>query len=123
MGHELDVDAERRLIGLFPEVGAALGNKRRRASFAVYAMGLLGSAERKSAEPIAATATADPTTREPAHRRLLRFLRDSPWSDGDVRRIAARHAIAALTAKSRSAPGLSTTPTWSADSVAHSELH
>lgn len=99
MGHELDADAERRLSGLFSEVGAALGNKRRRASFAVYAMGLLGSAERKSAEPIAATTTADPAMCEPAHQRLLRFLRDSPWSDREVRRIAARHAIAALTAE------------------------
>ena len=62
-------------------------------------MGLLGSAERKSAEPIAATATADPATCEPTHHRLLRFLRDSPWSDREVRRVAARHAISALTSQ------------------------
>jgi len=99
MGYELDSEGVRRLEGLFSQVGTALGNKCRRASFAVYAMGLLGSAERKSAEPIAATATADPATCEPAHHRLLRFLRDSPWSDREVRRVAARHAISALTSQ------------------------
>jgi SRSO17 transposase len=99
MGYELEADGERRLVGLFSEVGSALGNKCRRASFATYAMGLLGNAERKSAEPIAATASADPATCEPAHHRLLRFLRDSPWSDREVRRVAAHHAIAALTAE------------------------
>src|SRR5208283_1657922 len=69
----------------------------RRASFATYALGLLGGADRKSAEPIAATATADPVECEPAHHRLLRFLRDSPWEDGPVRRIAAHYAIEAIT--------------------------
>jgi SRSO17 transposase len=97
MGYELDGDAERRLAEYFSAIGVALDNKCRRASFATYAMGLLGSAERKSAEPIAATATADPARCEPAHHRLLRFLRDSPWSDRAVRRIAAHYAIAAMT--------------------------
>jgi SRSO17 transposase len=99
MAYELDADAKRRLGEYFGEVGVALSNKCRRASFAMYAMGLLGSAERKSAEPIAATASADPATCEPMHHRLLRFLRDSPWSDRDVRRIAARHALDAMTAE------------------------
>jgi SRSO17 transposase len=99
MDHELDAGAQRRLLELFSAIGQALGNKCRRASFAVYAMGLLGVGKRKSAEPIAATATADPAVCEPAHQRLLRFLRDSPWKDRDVRRIAAQHAISALTAQ------------------------
>jgi SRSO17 transposase len=99
MAYELDADAKRRLGDYFGDVGAALGNKCRRASFAMYAMGLLGSAERKSAEPIAATASADPATCEPVHHRLLRFLRDSPWNDRAVRRIAARHALEAMTAE------------------------
>jgi len=97
MGYELDADAQGRLGSYFSDIGVALKNKTRRASFAMYAMGLLGSAERKSAEPIAATACADPATCEPFHHRLLRFLRDSPWSDHEVRRIAASHAIAAMT--------------------------
>ena len=99
MAFELDADGARRLDVYFEEVGRALGNRCRRASFATYAMGLLGSTERKSAEPIAATAAAEPATCEPMHHRLLRFLRDSPWSDRDVRRIAARHAIAAMTVR------------------------
>src|SRR5215831_12233747 len=97
MGYELDAGAQGRLGSYFSEIGDALNNKTRRASFAMYAMGLLGGAERKSAEPIAATASADPATCEPIHHRLLRFLRDSPWSDRDVRGVAARHAIAAMT--------------------------
>jgi hypothetical protein len=40
---------------VFSTIGDALNNKTRRASFATYAMGPLGSADRKSAEPIAAT--------------------------------------------------------------------
>jgi SRSO17 transposase len=97
MGYELDAGAQGRLGGYFSEIGEALSNKTRRAAFAMYAMGLLGSAERKSAEPIAAMTCADEATCEPMHHRLLRFVRDSPWSDSDVRRIAARHAIEAMT--------------------------
>ena len=97
MADELDTASERRLVEFFGEIGAALNNKTRRAAFATYATGLLGSAERKSAEPIASMSTADPATCEPYHHRLLRFLRDSPWPDRDVRRIAARHAIEAMT--------------------------
>jgi SRSO17 transposase len=97
MGYEMDAGAQSRLAEYFSAIGEALNNKTRRASFATYAMGLLGSADRKSAEPIAATASADPEVCEPAHHRLLRFLRDSPWSDHDVRRVAARHAIEAMT--------------------------
>ena len=96
MSYEFDSDAQRRLTGYFSEIGVALNNKTRRASFATYALGLLGGAERKSAEPIAATATGDPAECEPAHHRLLRFLRDSPWEDRPVRRIAARYAIDAI---------------------------
>ena len=97
MGYELDAGAQGRLGSYFCDVGAALNNKTRRASFAMYAMGLLGGAERKSAEPIASTVSADPATCEPIHHRLLRFLRDSPWSDREVRGVAARHAMAAMT--------------------------
>lgn len=99
MAYELDADGKRRLGDYFGDVGVALGNKCRRASFAMYAMGLLGGAERKSAEPIAATACADPVRCEPVHHRLLRFLRDSPWDDRVVRCVAARHALEALTAE------------------------
>ena len=97
MGYELDAGAQNRLDRYFCAIGVALDNKTRRASFATYAMGLFGSADRKSAEPIAAIASGDAEECEPAHHRLLRFLRDSPWSDREVRRVAAKHAIDAMT--------------------------
>jgi len=97
MGYELDAGGQGRLGSYFSEIGVALSNKTRRAAFSLYAMGLLGSAERKSAEPIAAMTCSDEATCEPIHHRLLRFVRDSPWSDSDVRRIAARYAIEAMT--------------------------
>lgn len=99
MGYELDAAGQGRLSGYFSAIGDVLENKTRRASFATYAMGLLGSAERKSAEPLAASASGDPKKCEPAHHRLLRFLRDSPWNDRDVRRVAVAHAIGAMTAE------------------------
>lgn len=97
MGYEFDSGAQGRLASYFSAIGEVLNNKTRRASFAVYATGLLGSAERKSAEPMAAISGADEATCEPYHHRLLRFVRDSPWSDREVRLVAARHAIEAMT--------------------------
>ena len=52
MGYELDVGAQGRLMKYFAGIGEALANKKRRESFAIYAMGLLGSAgsqERRAA--------------------------------------------------------------------------
>lgn len=93
----MDAEAEGRLRGFFDELGTVLGNCKRRASFAMYAMGLLGDGERKSVEPIAARACADPDEVDAVHQRLLHFLVDSNWSDRDVRRTAARYAVGALT--------------------------
>lgn len=90
-------DTERRLRDYFAEVGDALGHKKRRASFAMYAMGLLGEGERKSVEPICARSCCRPLDTEKAHDRLLNFLVDSTWSDRVVRRVAAHHALAAMT--------------------------
>jgi hypothetical protein len=41
----------RQIEEYFARIGEVLGNAKRRSSFAVYAMELLGSAERKSVEP------------------------------------------------------------------------
>ena len=62
----------------------------------MYALGLLGDGERKSAEPIAARACGDPVQCDAYHQRLLHFIADSVWSDHDVRRAATRYAIAAM---------------------------
>ena len=98
MAYTFDTAAQRRLDGFLKLIGDTLDNQRQRASFATYAYGLFGDGERKSAEPIAARACPDPEGADAAHQRLLHFLGDSPWSDHEVRRAAAAHAIAAMTA-------------------------
>src|SRR5687767_10084357 len=97
MFYEMDAGAERRLEGFLHAIGEALNNKKRREAFAIYAIGLLGSAERKSAEPIAAQSVADPEQCDACHQRLLHFLGIAEWDDRPVRKIAAAHAIAAMT--------------------------
>jgi SRSO17 transposase len=101
MADLMDSAALRRLESYFDRIGAILGNDKRRASFATYAMGLMGDAERKSAEPIAALACADPARADAEHQRLLHFMVESPWSDRQVRREAARYALAAMTERER----------------------
>jgi SRSO17 transposase len=101
MSYVMDADAERRLGEYFAEIGEVLGNKKRRASFAVYAYGLLSDGERKSMEPIAARACDDPEDADAKHQRLLHFVGDSAWSDRGVRRAAARYALTAMTARER----------------------
>ncbi len=81
----------------FDQIGAALQNDAQRASFATYALGILGEGERKSVEPIAARACPDPERVDALHQRLLHFVGPARWSDDEVRRIAARHAVAAIT--------------------------
>lgn len=77
-------------------IGALLGNKKRRASFAIYARGLLGNGERKSMEPIAARSCPDLGQVDALHQRLIHFLTDSQWSDRDVRRESTRYALSAM---------------------------
>jgi SRSO17 transposase len=95
----LDGSGIERLEAYFREIGGVLNEDRRRASFAMYAMGLFGEGDRKSVEPIAARACGDPEDTERAHDRLLHFMTDSKWSDREVRRKAADHALSAMTAR------------------------
>jgi len=99
MGYELDAAATGRLGDYFGEIGAVLRDKRKRASFATYAFGILGEGDRKSAEPIAARACGDPDLANAYHERLLHFLAKAKWDDTKVRRIAARHALKAMEAQ------------------------
>jgi SRSO17 transposase len=92
----LDDEAARRLESYFGEIGEQLGNDSRRQSFSIYAMGILGDGERKSVEPIAARACADPLKADAAHQSLLHFVANARWSDQAVRRVAAGHAIDAM---------------------------
>jgi SRSO17 transposase len=95
----IDLEGQRRLAEYFDSMGRVLGHESRRASFAIYALGLLGEGERKSMEPIAARTCADPERVDAAHQRLQHFLVDAPWKDRDVRREAARYAVAAVTVR------------------------
>ena len=94
-----DSGAEGRLTAYFDRIGDVLGGAERRASFATYAMGLLGEGERKSVEPMVARACLAPGRMDAAHQRLLHFTVDSPWSDRAVRREAAKYALEAMTAR------------------------
>src|SRR3954463_14019804 len=98
MANLMNAAAQRRLSEYFDSIGALLGRKGRRESFALYAEGVLGDGERKSIEPIAARACADPARADAEHQRLLHFALDAPWSDDDVRQEAARYALEAMTA-------------------------
>lgn len=100
MAYLLDGAAQRRLESYFVEIGQLLGRRERRESFALYALGLLGDAERKSAEPIAAATCPDPKLVDAEHQRLLNFLGVANWSDRDVRRLAASYALSAMTERS-----------------------
>jgi SRSO17 transposase len=77
-------------------LGGTLRDKRQRASFALYALGLLSDGERKSLEPIAARACGDPERTHAVHERLIHFLAASPWQDEPVRQYAAKHAVEAM---------------------------
>src|SRR5438309_135887 len=99
MADLMDSTAVQRSEGYFDRIGEILGSDKRRASFATYAMGLPGEAERKSVEQSRRSACADPTRADAEHQRLLHFMVDSPWSDREVRREATSYALAAMTAR------------------------
>lgn len=90
-----------RLEEFFGRIGTHLKDSRKRESFAMYACGILGDGERKSAEPIAARACADPEEAHNTHNKLLHFLGRSAWDDRAVRLEAARYAIEELQKRER----------------------
>src|SRR6266568_6141054 len=116
MEQVLDGGGIDRLEKYFREIGDVLNEDRRRASFAMYAMGLFGEGDRKSVEPIAARACGDPEETERAHDRLLHFMTDSRWSDRGVRREGGR--ARALVANRRSTCRASAPTRWSSGSSA-----
>lgn len=100
MTYSFDSAAQQRLDDYVAKIGDVLGDDGRRASFALYFLGVLGDGERKSVEPMVARAIPDPSAVDAGHQRLLHFLNDSPWSNHDVRRFAAWYAIRAMEEKS-----------------------
>ncbi len=97
MAHLTDA-GEARLEDYLERLGEKLGDPRRCASFATYALGLLGDGERKSVEPIAARATGSKENVERVHQSLLHFITDSAWPDHPLRLAAAEYALKAMTA-------------------------
>jgi SRSO17 transposase len=96
MTYQLDGAGVRRLEDYFARIGGLLKDRRKRESFAMYALGLLGDGERKSVEPMAARAASDPAEAERLHFKLLHFVGQAQWSDEAVRREAARYVVDAL---------------------------
>jgi len=93
----LQIRAAARLDEFFEDrIGRHLKDRRKRESFALYAAGILGDGERKSVEPIAAKACADPDEVHNMHSKLLYFLGRAEWDDRAVRLEAARYAIEAV---------------------------
>ena len=88
-----EIQVAARLDDYFGRLGRHLKDKRSRESFALYAIGLLGDGDRKSAEPIAARLRADPRETHNLHSKLCYFLGRSVWDDLAVRREAARYAL------------------------------
>lgn len=84
------------LTAFLDGLGSQLRDKRQRASFATYALGLLSEGERKSMEPMAARACGSPEQTHAVHERLIHFLGASPWSDAAVRNHAAQYALDAM---------------------------
>lgn len=96
-GYELDGAGVKRLEVYFEHrIGQHLRDCRKRESFAMYAFGILGDGERKSMEPIAARACAEPGRARATHEKLLHFVGRSRWSDRAVRREAALYAVEVL---------------------------
>ena len=89
----LDSQTAQRFETYLGSIGETLRDKRQRASFATYAAGLLADGDRKSMEPIAARASADPAHTSAIHHRLIHFLSSSAWKDAPVRATAARYAV------------------------------
>jgi len=63
----------------------------------MYAYGLLGPAERKTMEAIAAQACPDEARAGAAHQRLHHFVSNSDWNDSKVRCAASHYAVSEMT--------------------------
>lgn len=96
MAYQFDERGRARLDAYVSSIGEVLGNDARRSSFATYAMGLFGSAERKSMEPIASYATGHPERCSAVHQKIHHFVSVSEWDDEAVRSVAAGYAIEAM---------------------------
>lgn len=93
--------AQARLDSTFERIGKQLVTDSQRASFATYALGILSDSERKSVEPLAARAAAEPGRTDAEHQRLLHFLAEAKWDDHAVRIEAAKIALEPMLSRER----------------------
>ena len=96
MAQDLDAATTTRLQQYLGRLGTHLKDHRKRESFAIYAFGILGDSDRKSVEPIASIACADPERAKRMHDKLLHFVGHSEWSDEMVRLEATRYVCEVL---------------------------
>lgn len=97
MTDELELGAQTRLQEFLANLaGSCLKNRLKRESFALYALGLLSHAERKSAEPMAELLGNDPLAVQHTHDKLLHFVSGCQWDDRAVRLFATKYAVAEL---------------------------
>jgi SRSO17 transposase len=93
---EFSRQAEARFDDYLDQIGGLLRDKRQRASFALYAAGLLSDGDRKSMEPMAARFSGDPKTARAMHERFVHFVATKAWQDAPIRELAARYAVDAM---------------------------
>ena len=89
---------ESRLECFLGHVGEELPRSDQRQKFALYTLGLLSEAERKSVEPLAAPTR--PEAPDAAHQAMLHFVANAPWEDRPVRRRALAWGLWGATARS-----------------------
>ena len=102
MTYEAGAPEMARLEGYIARVTGSLRDRRSRASFAAYALGLLTDGERKSMEPMAArqcAGPADPREMQHAHDRMINLVSRSEWADAPVRCEAVGYALDAVRAR------------------------
>jgi SRSO17 transposase len=89
----LSPGAETRFNSYLDQIGGLLPDKRQRASFAMYAAGLMSDGARKSMEPMAARLTGDPIRVGATYHKMIHFLATPAWEDAPVRDMAAHYAV------------------------------
>jgi hypothetical protein len=89
---------ESRLECFLHHIGEELPRSDQRQKFALYTLGLLSEAERKSVEPLAAPTR--PEAPDAAHQAMLHFIVNAPWEDRPVRRRALAWGLWGATARS-----------------------
>jgi SRSO17 transposase len=88
-------ETDARLDRFLDHVTAPLRNRKQRATFAEYAVGLLSNAERKSMEPLAAQSRPDAPGA--AHKAFVYLTGSAVWDDRLVRRHGASWALWGMT--------------------------